>query len=206
MSRVVQGIERCRDLPAGVVLPAGFFARPSSEVAAELVGKVVWRSGFGGGRLTEVEAYLPEGDPASHSAGGKTKRNSAMFGPAGCLYVFLSYGVHRLLNIVCDQEAVGSAVLIRSYEPLASEGRAVPVSASRGPGRVGNALGIRLEMSGLPLGTVSGVFVIDDGYAAKVGRTARVGISHGGELLLRYHLIGSDYVSGPARLIGGGRR
>ncbi len=106
------------DLPPGRALKAEFFARSADEVAPDLVGKIVWRAGVGGGRLTEVEAYLPENDPACHAARGRTPRNAAMFGPPGCLYVFLSYGMHVLLNVVCDLESRGSAVLIRSFEPL----------------------------------------------------------------------------------------
>lgn len=206
MSCVARELEQCQDLPAGDVLPAVFFARPSDEVAAELVGKVIWRPGIGGGRLTEVEAYLPKDDPASHAAGGETARNSAMFGRAGHLYVFLSYGVHRLLNVVCDEETVGSAALIRSYEPLKGGQESIPADGARGPGRVGKVLDIGLDMSGLPLGPASGVFLLDDGARPEVGRTTRVGISQGGQLLLRYYAIGSRYVSGPAALIGGLRR
>jgi len=99
-------------------LPAAFFARPSSEVAPELIGKVLWREGVGGGRLTEVEAYLPVGDPACHAAGGRTARNASMFGPPGHVYVYLSYGIHVLLNLVCEEEGVGSAVLVRSFAPV----------------------------------------------------------------------------------------
>ena len=206
MGCVAKEIAQCEDLPAGDVLPAGFFARPSDVVATELVGRVIWRQGVGGGRLTEVEAYLPSDDPASHAAVGETARNSAMFGPAGCLYVFLSYGIHRLLNVVCDEETVGSAVLIRSYEPLTGPQESDLAGGARGPGRVGKALDIRLEMSGRPLGPASGVFLLDDGVRPEVGRTTRVGISQGGQLPLRYYAVGSRYLSGPAALIGGKRR
>lgn len=99
-------------------LPAAFFDRPSDEVAPDLIGKILWMTGVGGGRLTEVEAYLPIDDPASHAFKGMTKRNSVMFGPPGHIYVYLSYGIHVLLNLVCDREAVASAVLVRSFEPL----------------------------------------------------------------------------------------
>jgi DNA-3-methyladenine glycosylase len=123
--------------PTGDVVPEAFFARASDEVAADLIGKILWREGFGGGRLTEVEAYLPVDDPASHSASGRTHRNAAMFGPPGHLYVYLSYGVHSLLNFVCDSEGRGSAVLIRSYDPLGEAGSEVAVLGARGPGVVG---------------------------------------------------------------------
>lgn len=172
-------------------MPASFFARPAGEVAADLVGKILWRVGYGGGRLSEVEAYLPVGDPASHSAAGPTKRNAAMFGPPGHLYVFLSYGVHHLLNIVCDEVGVGSAVLVRAYEPLESTTSYGPAPGASGPGLVGRALRVDLELDGRPLGQASGVFVLDDGVHPRVERTPRIGISKGREMLLRHCAAGT---------------
>jgi DNA-3-methyladenine glycosylase len=190
-------------LPAGAVVPAAFFGRAANEVAADLIGKILWRLGYGGGRLAEVEAYLPQGDPASHSARGRTQRNAAMFGPPGRIYVFLSYGVHYLLNIVCERESVGSAVLIRSLEPVGTARHPHEDVGACGPGRVGQALGILQDMSGLALGEESGVFVLDDGLRPEVGRSTRIGISRGGQLPLRHYMVGSRYISGPARLNGG---
>jgi DNA-3-methyladenine glycosylase len=191
--------------PDGRVLEAGFFARPSSEVGPELIGKIVWRRGVGGGRLTEVEAYLPEDDPACHAARGRTRRNAAMFGPPGTIYVFRSYGIHWLLNLVCERQGVGSAVLVRSFEPLGDSlilrrnrglsPKQAGVNISRGPGRVGQALGVDPELNGAVLGGSSGVFVLDDGQEAEVGCATRVGISVGAGLLLRYYEKGSRYVS-----------
>jgi len=197
--------------PPGLVLTPEFFARPSDEVGPDLVGKVLWKAGVGGGRLTEVEAYLPTGDPACHAAIGRTPRNASMFGPPGCVYVYRSYGVHILLNLVCDAEEVGSAVLVRSFEPLNDAGplrqnRGIagggdPRAVSCGPGRVGQALGLRLDLDGLPLGEESGLFVIDDGARPEVGVATRVGISQGDDLLLRYYMRGSRFISRAPRTI-----
>jgi DNA-3-methyladenine glycosylase len=176
MSRTLRDASHADTLPVGAALPAAFFARPSDEVATDLIGKVVWRRGVGGGRLTEVEAYLPYGDPACHAARGRTRRNSAMFGPPGCLYVFLCYGVHSLLNIVCEREGVASAVLIRSYESIGEADRRCCSVGARGPGGVGLGLGVGVDMSGLSLGEESGVFVFDDGERPQVGGAKRVGI------------------------------
>lgn len=203
-------------MPAGRVLAPGFFARPSDQVGSDLIGKILWRVGVGGGRVTEVEAYLPDGDPACHAARGRTPRNAAMFGPPGCIYVYRSYGIHVLLNLVCDGESVGSAVLIRSFEPLgdterlqtnrstgpACEGR----DLSCGPGRVGQALGLELDLNARPLGRESGLFVIDDGERPPVGVAVRVGISRGEHLLLRYYMEGTKYISRVPRKIGGDSR
>ncbi len=162
-------------------------------MAADLIGKILWRPGLGGGRLTEVEAYLPEADPASHAARGPTERNAAMFGPPGTLYVFLSYGVHHLLNVVTDRAGVGSAVLIRAFEALDS---ADGGGASRcGPGRVGAALHVSPDLNGLALGESSGLFVLDDGSRPRVGMTTRIGISRGAALPLRYYAADSKCVS-----------
>jgi DNA-3-methyladenine glycosylase len=203
MSRAVTHTVVLDSLPCGQVVDTAFFARGSDEVAADLVGKIVWRQGVGGGRLTEVEAYLPKDDGASHTARGWTARNAAMFGPPGRLYVFLSYGVHRLLNFVCDEEGIGAAVLIRGYEPLSLAEAMGCNAGARGPGVVGRALGVSLDMSGLSLGAESGVVVLDDGTRVVVARTVRVGITRSAELPLRHYMIGSRYVSGPARMIKG---
>jgi DNA-3-methyladenine glycosylase len=181
--------------PPGTVLGAEYFARSSDVVARALVGKVLWRAGVGGGRLTEVEAYLPEGDPACHAAGGVSIRNSAMFGPPGSIYVFLSYGVHWLLNIVCDRPGVGSAVLIRAFEPMSEPLGPRPV----GPGRAARALAIDAGLNGRHLGGASGLDVIDDGARPEVAVSPRIGISQGNLLPLRFYAAGSRFVSGSGR-------
>lgn len=137
-----------------------------------------------------------------------------MFGPPGSIYVFLSYGVHWLLNFVCDEEAVGSAVLVRAFEPVGDVrglqynrgiARAGPL-LSCGPGRVGQALGVGPELNGRHLGDDSGLFVVDAGGRPSVGSATRVGISRGGDLALRYYMTGSAYVTGGARTGGGNPR
>ena len=196
----------------GDPLPQTFFARPSDAVAPDLVGKILWREGVGGGRLVEVEAYLPTDDPACHAYRGRSVRNAAMFGPPGHLYVYLSYGIHNLVNLVCDREGVGSAVLVRAFEPIGDLttmrlnrgdrlGRLRPRELASGPGRVGQALGLDRRWNGRQLGPASGVCVLDDGTTVSVERTTRVGISVGAELPLRYILSGSEYVSRGPRVV-----
>ena len=129
-----------------------------------------------------------------------------MFGPPGHLYVFVSYGIHSLVNLVCDRDGVGSAVLIRAFEPMGDLtamrmnrgdllGRLRPRELTSGPGRVGQALGLDRSWNGRPLGSASGIRVLDDGAAVYVTSTTRVGISVGVDLPLRYILSGSEYVS-----------
>ena len=188
--------------PPGRPLGPDFFARSPDRVAPDLIGKVLWSPGVGGGRLTEVEAYLPMDAPASHAARGPTRRNVAMYGRPGTIYVFLSYGVHYLLNLVTDREGVASAVLIRAMEGL-EDGRAGDGVSYCGPGRLGAALGIRPELSGLPLGPESGVYVIDDGSRPRVGITTRVGITQGAALPLRYYASDSACVTRRSAIQGG---
>ena len=103
-------------------LPRRFFARPTLDVARDLLGAHLVRR-VGGERLVtrivEVEAYLGDGsDPGSHCHRGLTPRNRAMFGPPGRLYVYRSYGIHTCVNVVCEEEGVAGAVLLRAAEPL----------------------------------------------------------------------------------------
>jgi DNA-3-methyladenine glycosylase len=190
-------------------MSAAFFDRPADLVAADLVGKVLWREGVGGGRLVEVEAYLPQDDPACHAHRGLTPRNRAMFGAPGTIYVYVSYGVHLLLNLVCLGEGAGSAVLVRAFEPLGDPAvllanRGLSSSEIRlvasGPGRVGKALGLVVHWNFAPLGEESGLSIIDDGCRPPVEVTGRIGITGGRDLLLRYILPESPYLSrGPRR-------
>jgi DNA-3-methyladenine glycosylase len=212
--------------PPGTLVRPSFFGSPSDQVAPRLLGTILWFRGIGGGRLTEVEAYLPEDDPACHAYRGLTRRNAAMFGPPGTIYVFRSYGVHMLLNLVCEREGVGSAILVRSFEPIGDtsileanrrgawratlqDGQTArlrpKVDLARGPGCVGQALAVHLGLNGVTLGEDSGVLVIDDGWRPEVGCSTRIGISRGDRLPLRFYTVGSAYVSGSRRTRREGR-
>ena len=137
-------------------LASGFYARPVQEVAADLLGCVV-RHGDTAGRIVETEAYH-QSEPACHAFVGLTSRTRVLFGPPGMAYVYRSYGIHALLNAVCDAEGVGAAVLIRALEPLegldvmrARRGLERFEDLCSGPGKLSQALGLSLDHNGTSL-------------------------------------------------------
>jgi DNA-3-methyladenine glycosylase len=179
------------------------FARSVHEVAPELIGATLLVDGVGG-RIVEVEAYDRE-DPASHGHRGRTERNASMFGPAGHAYVYRSYGIHWCLNLVCEDEGVPSAVLVRALEPTqgleemrARRGVADLRLLASGPGRLCQALGITRDHDGLPLDQPP--FEVRKRAApVQVLAGARVGITRATELPWRYAEAGSRFLSRPLR-------
>ncbi len=146
-----------------MLIPRDFFARPSVEVAPDLLGCVLEHEtadGLVAVELTEVEAYAGRSDPASHAYRGKTARNAVMFGPPGHAYVYFTYGMHFCVNMVCLGEAgSASAVLLRAGRIIAGEGLArarrtrgtaaiAPRDLARGPARLCQALAINRSQDG----------------------------------------------------------
>ena len=189
-------------------LPRSFFARPSTDVAPELLGRIVVRILPDGtrlaARLVEVEAY-EQGDPASHSYRGRpTPRTEVMFGPPGRLYVYFTYGQHFCSNVVTGSDGQGSAVLLRAAEPL--EG--LDAMASRrgtdderllcsGPARLTQAFEIARAENGTDLVKDPALFLLEGrplGGRAVV-RSTRVGVNVGIERRWRYLERGSAFVS-----------
>jgi DNA-3-methyladenine glycosylase len=180
-------------------LARDFFARSVHDVAPDLAGCTLLVDGVGG-TIVEVEAYDHE-DPASHGFRGQTERNRSMFGPPGLAYVYRSYGIHWCLNLVCEDEGVAAAVLIRALEPthgldrMRARRRAEDVRLlCSGPGKLCQALGVTGGHDGLPVDRPP--FELYDA----VGRVElvtgpRVGISAAADLPWRYGLAGSRFLS-----------
>jgi DNA-3-methyladenine glycosylase len=183
---------------------AGWCARSSLEVAHDLVGCELLVDAVGG-RIVECEAYARD-DPASHAFPGPTRRNASMFGPAGRVYVYRSYGLHWMLNIVCGaQEGAGEAVLIRALEPTAGlermrerRGREALADLCRGPGRLGQALAVGPDLDGEPIGA-GRIELRPAAPPGPVVQTPRIGISRAQDLPWRFLLAGSPYVSSSRR-------
>ena len=190
-----------------IVLPRDFYRRDPREVAPELLNKVLVSNGRSG-RIVETEAYVGGIDPAAHAYRGKTARNATMFGPAGHLYVYFSYGMHWCCNPVCGEEDEGVAVLIRALAPLEGidEMRIVRPKAKRdrdlcnGPARLCQALGITGTEDGADLVTGDrGIVIVDDGTPPPADPvvTRRVGITKAPDEPWRWYVGGDPNVSRP---------
>ena len=177
---------------------AKLFAMPSAQAAQALIGWTLTVDGVGG-RIVETEAYDHE-DPASHSFSGPTMRNAVMFGPAGAVYVYRSYGIHWCMNMVCAGPA--SAVLIRAIEPTqgldrmaARRGLDDPRLLCSGPGRLCQALGVSREQNGLRIDQPP--FALMPGARAQVIAGPRIGISKAIDVPWRFGEAGSCFLSRP---------
>jgi DNA-3-methyladenine glycosylase len=174
------------------------------EVARALVGCVVRHDGCAGA-IVETEAYH-ESEAACHAHVGLTPRTHILFGPPGRAYVYRSYGIHALLNAVCEPEGVGAAVLIRALEPLEGlarmrerRGLERRDELCSGPGKLTQALGIELDLNGSDL--VRGPIGIEpppaDRPEPELITGPRIGITKAAELPWRFSAAGSRSVSRP---------
>ncbi len=199
------------------------FGAPAHEVARRLIGVTLLVDGVGG-RIVETEAY-DQADAASHTFGGPTARNAAMFGPPGCAYVYRSYGLHWCLNTVCREAGHGAGVLLRALEPThgldamrARRGLQDAEDARllcAGPGRLAQALGIDARLNGQSLAQApfqlleparGGAPAAISIAAAEVAVGPRIGISKAADVPWRFGEQGSRYLSRPFAGAGAARR
>jgi DNA-3-methyladenine glycosylase len=185
-----------------------FFEMPVLEVARDLVGCVVTHEDTAG-VIVETEAYH-DSEPACHAFVGVTPRTRTLFGAPGRAYVYFSYGMHSLLNAVCEPAGVGAAVLIRALEPVVGidhmrerRGTDAVRQLCSGPGKLTQALGIGLGLNDTDL--LRGPIVFSDRPRAwrevTVDVDVRVGITKAAELPWRFVAAGNRFVSRPVRRI-----
>jgi DNA-3-methyladenine glycosylase len=174
------------DLAAELGVPAEIAAPRllGCELVREIDGRTLR------GRIVETEAY-DQTDAASHSYKGRTPRTDIMFGPAGFLYVYFTYGMHYCCNVVTGRESEGSAVLIRALEPLND------ISAgTNGPARLCKALGIDKGLNGHDLARSPLRLILNEPLDKKdIMQTSRVGISRAQDVPWRWYVKGSRFVS-----------
>ncbi len=184
-----------------------FFQEPTIVLANRLLGcQLVHQMGsqIAAGIIVETEAYLWKEDPASHGAKGPTKRNRAMFGPPGCLYI---YAIHNryCMNVVSEVSGHGAAVLIRAIEPTQGmDGMATQRNVTKwteltsGPGKLCQAFGIDMSLNGEDLIKSDRIWLESTPGIPEfiVRKTPRIGISQAIDLPLRFFVDGNPFVSG----------
>ena len=192
------------------VLESNWFTRPTCVVAADLVGKVLCRKLIDSDgsekvlrmRISETEAYIGLEDPACHShAGTRTDRTEIMYEQGGVFYVYLTYGIHHMLNVITANRESPESVLIRAGFLTADSDRLIEEQSQSldkqlthpkqfaGPGKLTKRLQIDRDLYGKPIMPVSDVWVEDDGCTPPIALRPRIGIDYAGEAkdwLLRY--------------------
>lgn len=188
--------------PAAERLGLDFFARSVHVVARDLIGCRLFYAGCGG-TIVETESYERD-DPACHAYVGLTDRTEPLFGPPGRAYVYLSYGIHSLLNAVCEPEGEAAAVLIRALEPTAGleamrarRGAKPDTELCSGPGKLTEALGIGLTQNGADLSRDPFLLLPSAGAPPKIAVGPRIGITKAVERPWRFCAAGSPFVSRP---------
>ena len=186
-------------------LTRSFYARPTLEVAPDLLGKyIVYQSPVGklSAKIVEVEAYIGQDDPACHAARGQTQRNAVMFGPPGFAYVYIVYGIYHCLNFVTELEGSPAAVLLRAAEP--EEGKEIMSRLSpgnsgcdllNGPGKFCRSFGLTRDQNGLDL--IGNRMYLEDRLVAvtQIRQSTRIGVRNGANRPWRFYDRDSKAVS-----------
>jgi DNA-3-methyladenine glycosylase len=180
-------------------LPKSFYDDSTITVAKNLIGKSLVRRSKDRewvGRIVEVEAYIGEDDPACHAFRGLTSRTRVMYGPPGHAYVYFTYGMYFMLNVVTEREGFPAAVLIRAVEPV-SGFSSEDLFPTNGPGKLCKIMKIDKSLNGISLRSeelrieqFSGTVIKQD-----IRWSSRIGISNGKDKLWRAYLFGNPHVS-----------
>lgn len=193
-----------------MILPVSFYARPTLDVLEDLIGRILVRSlkeGAISGVIVEAEAYCGEDDPASFASRGRTKKSERLYGPPAKAFVYLTYGMHHMLNVVTEREDFPAAVLIRALEPL--EGISLMEARRRtnkiknlcsGPAKLCQALSIDLGLNGLSVSSPKSPLFIREGSRNEKGKKEliwrpRIGIRQGQERMWRAYLKDNPFIS-----------
>lgn len=172
----------------GKRLLENYYKRPATELASDLIGKLLCRRTQQGTmkyRITETECYYSEQDTACHASKGKTERTKVLYEKGGTAYIYLCYGIHSLFNVVTGKEGFPEAVLIRGVEGY------------NGPGKVTRAMSIDRSLNGIDLITSEELWIEDDGARPEYIAAKRVGIDYATEeyrnILWRYIIQDGRY-------------
>jgi DNA-3-methyladenine glycosylase len=194
-------------------LERAFYERPTVDVARDLLGQILVSEtpqGRTAGRIVETEAYLGADDPASHAARLRTGRVAAMWGEPGIAYVYRSYGIHAMLNVVTEPSGATGAVLIRALEPLLGIElmrlrRDLGLEEERilcsGPGKLCQALAIGLDLHATDLVTGDRLWITPGESPGDVSTSGRIGITRGQAHPWRYWITGNPHVSAHRRAL-----
>jgi DNA-3-methyladenine glycosylase len=191
-----------------IILDRSFFARYSLEVAQDILGYILVRKsseGITSGIIVEVEVYRGEDDPASFAYRGKTKRSEPLYGPPGTAFVYLTYGMYYLLNIITENENFPAAILIRAVEPL--EGIELMkhrrktdniYNLASGPGKLTQAFDIDLSLNGVDITSPFSELYIREEKKLKEKELVwrpRIGIKEGTDRLWRVYIKNNPFIS-----------
>ena len=192
-------------------LERAFYERPTVDVARELLGHMlisVTPEGRTAGCIVETEAYLGADDPASHAARLRTGRVEAMWGEPGIAYVYRSYGIHAMLNVVTEPLGETGAVLIRALEPVfgvdlmrARRGIEDERLLCSGPGKLCEALAISLDLHGTDLVSSDRLWISPGETPRDVSTSGRIGISRGQAHPWRFWVTSNPHVSAHRRAL-----
>jgi len=193
-----------------MILPVSFYSCSTLKILEDLIRMVLVRKsedGLTSGIIVETEAYRGEDDPASFAFRGKTKRSEMLYGPPGRAFVYLTYGMHYLLNVITERENLPAAILIRALEPregisLMKKRRKTEslLNLCSGPAKICQAFGIDLSLNGVSLSSSRSPLFIKGGDRGEKGKKElilrpRIGIREGKERLWRVYLKGSPFIS-----------